>query len=134
MESEDVVGTAFLYLFSWVVLVFVAASTWHLWNYLEGDESHATIKAKVAYTATASLCGAFMGFFLAAFLLLIGGVIDYVFEITYVGLLDTIGSTGMLVVFFASAQASACMWMLKDDSRWTDFLSKEEKKYRGIGD
>lgn len=120
----DLIGA---YIFMWAVLIYVSASTWHLWRYLNGGDSHAVIAAKAIHIALAAFIGAMVGFWVTGFLLVIGYLLDSLIGLTEFGLDRALGTTGLMIVFFACAQVSACFFLLKDDESWRKFLKSSEQ-------
>ena len=126
MEYETEGGKAFIYFIIWAGVVFIAASTWHLWRYLDSGDTHNVIKAKATQITLASFFGAMIGFWLTGFLLVLGSFLDAMFGMTEFGLMEELGTVGVMVVFFACTQASTGMYLLKDDHSWRNFLRDSE--------
>ena len=119
-------GSTFMYLVIWVGVIFTAASTWHLWRYLDNGDEHSVIHAKASYISLAGLFGALISIGPTAFLLVLGIFLDSILGMTKFGLMEELGTMGIMVVFFACAQVGAGMYLLKDDHSWRDFLRKPE--------
>lgn len=126
MEYENGDGSALLYLFTWAFIIFIGGSTWHLWRYLNDGDSHSVIHAKSIHIAFCSFIGAMIGVWLTGFLLLVGYLIDLILELTDFGVMNTLGTTGVLIVFFASTQVSASMIMLGDGDGWEKYLDSND--------
>ena len=129
MEYEDGAGTAVVYLVVWALTVFISASTWHIWRYLNDGDSHAVIKAKAIHISFSAFIGAMLGFWLTIFLLLLSSFLDSMIGITEFGIWEELGSVGIMVVFFACTQASAGIYMLNDGDAWKNYLTDSEREF-----
>lgn len=129
VEHENGAGTAVVYLVVWALTVFISASSWHIWRYLNDGDSHAIIKAKAIHISFSAFIGAMLGLWLTIFLLLVTSFLDSIIGITEFGLLEELGSVGIMVVFFACTQASTGIYMLKDGNAWKNYLSDSEREF-----
>ena len=60
-----------IYIFSWLFLIFLSASTWHIWRYITKSQTHSEINQKVIFITLAALVGLMIGVWLNVFLVIV---------------------------------------------------------------
>ena len=107
-ESESSLVIA---IFSWLVLIFISASTWHIWSRITGRQTHSEINEKVTFITLAALIGGMIGIWLTIFLVFALGI---TLEAIGIDLEEWLGNDYWIYIFFSTSQASAGMYMLNE--------------------
>ena len=117
-ESES---SLVIVIFSWLFLIFISASTWHIWRYIKNEQTHDEINNKATFITLAALIGGMLGIWLTIFLVFALGI---PLEAIGIDLEEWLGSDYWIYIFFSASQASAGMFML---NKWKDWESKTKK-------
>lgn len=100
------------YLIGWAILIFIIASTWHIWMYLGGeDDSHRQVHAKVLTLGFCSGFGLLIGGFLFFFLQLFNLGLEALTDLNLIGMVS-FGDHANRIFLAACVQASTGMLLL----------------------